>query len=423
MPVYVIILIMTKILILGGGFGGIRCALDLEKKLKHEAEIILIDKNSYHLFIPAIYEVASAYGIKKDPFAVQLRKTVCIPYSDILEDKKIKFLQADIAEINLNLKTVTTRGDHTLEYDYLVLGIGSEVNDYGIPGVTEYANQFKSLDDAIFINQKLEELSEQFTTGNRTEPFSFLICGGGFTGIELAAELGCCSGVIKKRCRLKGRCSTITIFEAGPKILPSISEKERKSTKERLTKLGIMIMENSPIEEVGANFVKLKSGQKLQGDLIVWTAGIKPSRLIGKIGGLPLAPSGKIMVEDDLRVKGFKNIFALGDAIEFKDPKVQKPVPALAYVAAKQGRIISKNISNSIKNKKLLTYKPFYSIFILPTGGKYALVHLFDGPIIKGFVGWILRLMVDVGYFLTILSPYKAFKLYFDEMTIFLKND
>lgn len=414
---------MVRILILGGGFGGIRCALDLERKLKGEAEITLVDRNNYHLFIPAIYEVASAYGIKKDAFAVQLRKTVCIPYSDIFEGKKIKFLAGEIADVNLTSKKVVTRGGYVLEYDHLVIGLGSEVYDHNIPGVKEYAYQFKNLDDALFINQKLEELSEQFISNQRTEPFSFIICGGGFTGVELAAELGCCSGAIKHRCKLKGRCSTITLFDAGPQILPAISEKERKLVKKRLTNLGVMIMENTGIEEVGSNFIKLKSGQKLEGDLIIWTAGIRANRMLSSIEGLPLTPNGKIIVEDNLRVKGFENVYGIGDNIEFLDPKNQKQIPGLAYIAIGEGKIAAKNINNAVQNKKLKPYMPSYRVYILPVGGKYAIAHLFGGLLVSGFLGWVIRMMVDVQYFLSIVSPVKAFKLYVNEITIFLKND
>ena len=237
---------MVKILILGGGFGGIRCALDLEKKLLNsriESEITLIDRNGYHLFAPSIYEVASALGIKRDPFAIQLKKTVCIPYADIFEGEKINFIEAEISGIDLVNREVTTQGGQNLAYDYLVLGIGGETTDFNIPGVRDYSQQFKNLEDALFINQKLDKLTEGFIDGSRNDPFSFLICGGGFTGVELAAELGCCTQVIKERCRLPhGRCSNITLFEAGPKILPMITEKERDVIRKRLTKLGIVIM-------------------------------------------------------------------------------------------------------------------------------------------------------------------------------------
>lgn len=415
---------MTKILILGGGFGGVRCALDLNKKLKNEdVQISLVDKKAYHLFVPALYEIASAFDIKKDPFAIQLKRTICMPYADIFNETKVNFIQAEIAEINLAHQMVKTAGETVLEYDHLVIAMGSETADYGIPGVSEYAHQFKNLDDAIFINQKLEELSESFIKNGRVEPFSFLICGGGFTGIELAAELGSCTQMIKDKCRLPGRCSNITLFEAGQRILPSISEKERRFIKERLTKLGIILMENSPIEEIGPDYVKLKTGQKLNGDLIVWTAGIKPNQLLRETKGLPLASSNKIIVSETLALPEFKNIYAIGDVAEFMDTKKQRPVPSLAYVAADQGKIVAQNIYNSLKKRKLISYKPYSEVWIIPIGGKFALGHLWGGVLMKGFLGWLLRELVDLRYLLSIFSLNKALEVFFNEITIFTKND
>lgn len=414
---------MIRILILGGGFGGVRTALDLEKKLKGEAEITLIDRNSYHLFVPAIYEVASAYGIKKDPFAIQLKRTVCMPYADIFSGKKINFVEAEISDINLAHKMVGTMGGHVFEYDYLVFALGSETADYNIPGVSDYAHQFKNLGDSLFINRKLEELSDQFRRGERTEPFSFLIGGGGFTGIELAAELGCCAKVIKEKCKLRGRCSSITIFEAGPQILPAITEQERQYIKNRLTKLGIILMENAPIEEIGSDYIKLKTGQKVSGDLVIWTAGTKPNRLLNSVADLPLAANGKIKVNNDLSAAGLENIFALGDNVDFIDPKTQKSIPSFAYVTAEQGKVLARNIIAKIKNKKLISYKPFYDVWIIPIGGKFALARLWWGMHIKGFPGWIIRELVDFRYLLSIFSLNKALEVFFSEITIFSKND
>ena len=414
---------MTKILILGGGFGGIRCALDLNKKFKKEAEITLIDRNGYHLFIPALYEVASAYGLKKDAFSVQLRRTICMPYEDIFGKTNINFVQAEVTKIDLDRKKVVTGGEMSLDYDYLIIAIGSETADYGIPGVKEYAHQFKSLEGALFINQKLEEISEQFLKKYRTEPFSFLVCGGGFTGIELAAELGCCTKVIKEKCKIKGRCSNITLFEAGPKILPAISEKERELIKNRLTKLGIILMENSPIEEIGPDYVKLKTSHSVKGDLIVWTAGIKPAEFLKLIPGLPTGNTGRIRVDNFLRVESYNNVYAIGDAIEFIDSKNQKPIPAFAYIAIDQGKITAQNIYNSVKNKKIKQYNPLYNIWIIPIGGKYALAHLWNRILIRGFWGWVIRELVDLRYLLSIFSLNKALDIFFNDITIFSKND
>ena len=416
---------MVKILILGGGFGGIRCALDLERRLSiglanNEIEITLLDKNGHHLFVPALYEVASAYNLEKDPFAVKIKKTICIPYADIFERKKINYIQAEIAGVDLENKKIITRGGNELAYDYLVFALGSQTTNFGIPGVAEYAYQFKGLDDALMINEKINSLLEEISKGKRTVPVRVLIVGAGLTGIELGAEISCCMKNIARKCRLGPGCTMITLFEAGPKILPMASEQERKIIKDRLTRLNIMIMENSQIEEVELDRVKLKDGRTIHGDMIVWTAGIEANRALREIKNLKLDAKGKIAVNENLTAEGYQNVFAIGDNAGFIDTTVHKPVPAMAFVAGAEGKIAAQNISNMIKNKP---YRPFYDLWVAPVGGKFSLAHLWWGIRIKGFWGWIVRELVDLKYLLSILPIKKAIRIFWEETTVFTKND
>lgn len=413
---------MVKILILGGGFGGIRAALDLEKNLKDEAQITLIDKNGYHLFLPALYEVASAYNIKKDLFAVRLKKSISIPFHDIFEGKNIEFVQDEITGADLKAKKVFADA-RVFEYDYLMIALGSQTNDFGIPGVKEYAYQFKSVEDALMVNKRMDKLINDFAEGKHASTIKIFICGGGFTGVELAAELACCAKKIAKVCKIKHRCYSLTLFEAGPKILPMIPDEKREHLLERLTKLGVAVMENSPIEEVGSDFIKLKNGQRMDGDIIIWTAGIKANELLKKIPGLELSASGKMLTDAYLRLKGHDNIMGVGDNVEFIDPKTQKPVPALAYVANDQGKVAAKNLINTIRGKSLKPYRPFYSVWVAPAGGKFAIAHLWGGIHVAGFFGWLIRELIDLRYMLSILPPGKAVSLMWQEVTLFTKND
>src|SRR3989344_6671938 len=259
---------MVKILILGGGFGGIRAALDLNKKLKNkilagQIEITLIDKKGYHLFVPALYEVASAYGLKKDPFAVRLKKTICIPYSDIFSAKKVNFIQAEIFNIDLENKKVATRGGEILGYDYLVIALGGQVADFGILGVKEYAFQFKNLEDGLLLNQKIDELTKEVAAGQRERLIRVTVIGAGFTGIEVVAELACCVKKLSKARGIKGRCERMMLLEAGPKILPTVSDYERNIILRRLTHLGVEVVEEAAAEEVDSDYIKLKNGKRL----------------------------------------------------------------------------------------------------------------------------------------------------------------
>lgn len=418
---------MKKILILGGGFGGIRTALDLDKRLRGRVEITLLDKNSYHLFTPSLYEVASAYGTNPpaggDPFAVKLRKTVCVPYREIFTGKSINFIQTEISAVDLKLKSVKTSGGEILVYDYLVIGLGSQTADFGIPGVSEYAYKFKSIEDALAINAKIEKLIKKMTSGEKMDSLKILIGGAGFSGIEFAAEI---SGCVKKMClnnKVKTINATMILIESGHKILPMVSDKEREIISKHLTKLGVILMEGSPIAEIGDGFVKLRNGQSMEGDMVVWTAGIKANDFLKSIDGLLLTDKGKIIVDENLQVKEWKNVFAVGDNQEFIDPKTQKPVPGMAYTSIEQGKVVARNIFNILNDKNLRKYKPAYAVWVAPVGGKFALAKLGYGLHVDGFVGWVVRELVDLRYLISILSFSKAITLFGQEIVMFAKND
>ncbi len=414
---------MSKIVIVGGGFGGVRAALDLEKKLGDRAEITLIDRNGYHLFAPALYEVASAFGIAKDRFSVSLRKTVSVPYQDIFEGKKISFVQAEVSKISLNEKILATKSDASYSFDYLVLALGSQTADFNISGVKEYAFQFKTIEDAILLNHHLTMLFEKASRGNQELPIRLVIGGGGFTGVELAAEIACTVKHLTQRYQIKNGHSIITLVEAGPKILPQISDAERNTIIQRLTHLGVAIKTNAAIEEAASDSLKLKNGHSLPYHMLAWTAGVRPNDFLKTISDLDLTANSKVVVDEHLNTTRYPHVFAVGDIVEFIDHATQRPEPALGYVAVQHGQLVAANIVRSIANKELKSHKPFYSLWIAPVGGKYAVAHLWGGISIKGFMGWVIRELVDLKYFVSILSFKKAFRLLREEVEIFVKND
>ena len=414
---------MKRVVILGGGFGGVRCALDLERSLGGEASITLIDRNGYHLFTPALYEVAAACQTAADPFALELRKTVAIPYGEIFTDSSIELIQAQIASADMDQKHVALDSGARIDFDYLVLALGSQVADFGIPGVYEYAHQFKTTDDGVAVNQKLETLFSGAAGGTVPLPIKILVIGAGFAGVELAAELVSCSRVLQAEYDLPKRSFSVSLFEAGPHILPMIEEKERREIGKRLTHLGVIIMENSVIEAVYSDAVKLKTGQTISGNAVIWTAGVQANKLAAAIHGLILTPRGKVIVDEYLRVKNGDMVFALGDIAEQIDPKTQKPVPGLAYVAQAQGSVVAHNIRAHMRGKKLRAYIPEYRSWIAPLGGKFAVAHIGNTATVSGRMGWLARNLVDLRYFLSILPMKKALNLFRKDIMLFSKND
>lgn len=430
---------MTNILILGAGFGGIGAALKLEKKLKSskDLKITLIDRSNFHLFTPSLYEVATIYGLIEDNFAKYLRGSVAIPINEILENKKVDFIQAEIKEINLKEKFVLTGGEAKLDFDYLIIALGGETEFYGIPGIQDYAFNFKSIEDAIAVYRKIREIYDSYQKGER-DNIKINIIGGGFTGVELSAELGCCVGNIIEDCNLDKKCTMINLIEAGPTILPAVSEKARKKIENRLKTEMVQIQTNSPVSEVGSNYIKIKDKAELiKSDLTIWAGGIRSSKLLENLGpsptgqsdglGLKLTKKGSIEVNGFLQVKNSDGsindkIFAIGDNATFIDPSNQKPVPAMAYTAYDQSLIVAKNIVDHLNNHKLSLYKPFYDIWIAPVGGKWAYFY-YKGLNITGFIGYLLKQAVDLRHFLRILPLNKALALFFKDLVIFTKND
>ncbi|HEY4506950.1 MAG TPA: FAD-dependent oxidoreductase [Candidatus Paceibacterota bacterium] len=418
---------MNKILILGGGFGGVRAALDLEKKFKwgKDVEISIIDKNESQTFSPALYEVASVYGIDhQHPYHTKIRGMVSIPYDKIFKNKKIKFVQAEIRHIDLAARHAVTSSGLVVGFDYLIIAMGSTVSTFGIPGADEYALKFKTIEDALMVSDKIQELYTQVAQSKRSLPVRILIGGAGFNGVELAAELSNCTGHVAHRQGIVQKtCSSITLFESGQKILPHILDKGRKIIEERLKKLGVTILNNSLIEEVGPDYVRTKKGDRIEGDIIIWSGGVKAIDLFKSIVGLKVDERGHILVNDFLQVEGYKNIFGVGDNIVFVDPKTSKPTPQMAFLAIEQGRVAAENITILMSGVHLLKkYKPAYNVWIAPVGGKYAVTYM-GGLTFYGFIGYILRELADLRYFLSVLPLVQATRLFFAEIRAFSRND
>ncbi|MBI2057768.1 MAG: NAD(P)/FAD-dependent oxidoreductase [Candidatus Yanofskybacteria bacterium] len=415
---------MVDILIIGGGFGGVRTALDLDKKLSSkEATITLIDRNNYHLFLPSLYEIASSFGLDLKKDEVRLKKTIAIPFGEIFEDTKVNFVQAEIVSVDLNKKEVWSKGEKSFRYDYLVLALGAETETFGTVGVLEYAYKFKSVEEAVFLNKKINEKYKEAERGERPLPVRFIIVGAGFNGIELAGELACCTKKIAEVCKLKNKCTEIKLIEAAPQILPVVYDKERVIIRERLEKLGVEVLENSPIEQVGPDFVQIKDGPRLNADFIIWTAGIRASSFLKNISGLKLDERGKMTVNEFMQSIDRPEVFGIGDNTILLDPSTSKPMPALAYVAVDQGKVAAENILRALKNKQPEKYRPFYGVWIAPVGGKFAVAHLGRNLTVSGFWGWILRGLVDFRYMWSILPLSKAMSLTAEDVSVFTKND
>lgn len=414
---------MKHIVIIGGGFGGIRCALDIVRGRGEDFKVTVIDRSASHIFTPALYEVASAYPRAEGKYSLKLRQCVSVLYSKIFENRKVSHIVGEVVSVDISEKIIYIQDKGGLPYDYCVISAGNQATDFGTLGVSEHAYFFKTIDDSLSVNNRIHELFDEYRKGLRDKPLQILVVGAGFTGVELASELASCLYKLGKRYGLGRNFFSIMLFEAAPQMLPMLSAKERLTISSRLTKIGVGVSEHSPIESVSEGHIKLVDGHTAKGDMIIWTAGTKPNQLLSKIPNLPLTDHGRVSVNENLQVQGVPSLYAVGDAIEFIDSKTQQPVPALAYMAIDQAKVVAFNIKRAITGKTLKIYNPKSQIWIAPVGGKFAVAHLSSSITISGIAGWVIRYLTDLKYFASILPFSRAVKLLKKDIILFSSND
>ncbi len=397
----------STIAILGAGFGGVRCALTLERLLRKAGfshRIVLIDKNRYHTFIPAIYEVASAApGVSEDA----LYSRVNILIKNLIAGRRIEFVKAEVSSIKLRSRYLALADGNGIDFDYLVIALGSQANFYHIKGLDEHSINLKNFVSAINIRRAVKLADEM--------PSSIIIGGGGTTGVELGAELSTC---------FKDVCPEITIVHGQDRILPSFPENISELATKRLLALGVKLKLGHRVKEVHASSVTLDNGEKLPFDVLFWTGGIAPHRLIEKLPAQK--EEGFLKVSTCLEIlskKGqpYEYVFALGDATIVYDDK-GKLVPWTAQKAIDEGEQVAQNIVRILSGSKANVCIPQTVRFIIPIGGKWAIVKL-NGVVYAGFFGWVLKNLVELRYLASILPWHKAFFKWIRAVITFSRND
>lgn len=374
-------MLKKNIVILGGGFGGLRAALDLEKKLRQDQryEIILIDQNTFHLYHASLYKVATG---EMSP------RCVLIPFHRILDGKNIKFINGTITTLDPAKKIVRINTGEEIPYWKLVFALGADTEDFGIPGVPEFGLVLQSIADADRIRQRLGRCAV-----TKEGTVNVVVGGGGFTGVEIAGELSSYRG-----CPIK-----ITIVEAAPRILPSLPEIISKTVAKRLNFLGVKILTSSPIQKVESSAITLAQGHTLPYDVLIWTAGVRGSRFLDpRVFSLDKRKSLK--VDKYLRVKGFEDIFAIGDSastgVAWTKPKAEK-----------DGKIAAGNIVAAAQGGKMKEFQDFQPFFIIPTGKNWAIAKI-GKLIFWGRLASILKDLALLYYLLTILPLGKALQMW-----------
>ncbi len=373
-----------RVVILGGGFGGLTAAKELAKC----ANVTVVDRHNFQTFLPLLYQVASA-GLAADHVAHPIRGA--------LRKSGVQFRMGSPISVDHKNNTVKLDSSEVLEFDHLIVALGSATTDFGIKGVTEHALGMKSVYEAITIRAEVMRRFEDLCRFDDETILSIAIVGGGPTGVEMAgafAEL--VRGPLKNDQSHAAEHIDIYLIEAGPRILPSFSPTLSARAQRDLEKLGVKVLTNTSVKEVKASAIETKSGEIIPAEVTIWAAGVMGEPSAAKLN-LPITDS-RIAVDVSLQVANYKNIWAIGDISGYKD-KNDCFLPMVAPVALQQGRFIAAQINRLIAGEALKPFKYRDKGSMATIGRHKAIVEVGKFKVV-GIPAWYAWLFLHIFYLL-----------------------
>ena len=338
-----------RVLILGGGFAGVGAA---QKLADAKAEVVLVDRHDYHTFQPLLYQLASG-----------LLETTAVGHSlrDLVERQENTTVhQATVTGIDLDAREVSFDGLAPIGYDYLVFGLGAEVNFFGTEGAAEHAFPMYTLPHAVRLK---DHLLERWEAADRDRSLvddgalNIVVVGGGPTGVETAGAIAELyrADFAKDYPTLPQEQARVILVEAGPEVFAMFKPKLRAYTTKALADRTVEVMTGEVVASVAPTRVKLKSGNELQAHTLVWGAGLRGNPLVQTLG-LELQRGNRIAVGPDLALPSHPEVYVLGDAAAIADAKTEQVLPQLGSVALQSGEHAGDTIARRIAGKKS---KPF----------------------------------------------------------------
>jgi NADH:ubiquinone reductase (H+-translocating) len=373
-----------KVVILGGGFGGLAAARALYK----DADVTVVDRHNYQTFLPLLYQVSTA-GLAADHVAYPIRGA--------LRKTSVKFRMASPINIDHRNKEVKLDSSEILKFDHLIVALGSVTADFGIPGVKEFALGMKSVSEALTIRAEIMRRFEDLCRFEDDTKFSVTVIGGGPTGVEMAGAIAeLIRGPLKSDQAQVAKNISVTLVEAGPRLLPPFAPSLSARTKKDLEKLGVKVLLNTAVKELAHRKIFLKDGTSLQSEITIWAAGVKGSDAMKDLN-LPVE-ANRVAVEPTMQVKNYPNLWALGDIAGAKG-KDGSTLPMVAPVAIQQGKFIAKQIKRISLNKQLEHFKYLDKGSMATIGRNKAVVQVrwfkLAGPL-----AWLVWLWLHLFYLL-----------------------
>jgi NADH:ubiquinone reductase (H+-translocating) len=390
-----------KVVILGAGYGGLITSKKVEKLLKAgEADITLINKHDYHYITTQLHK--TGVGTASDD-------RITLHILDLIDHHKIDFKKGTISSINLPEQNVRLETGEEIPYDYLLIALGFGVETFGIPGIKEHAFEIRSFRSTKKIFHHIQKQLVAYKEDLDPSRINFAVAGAGFTGIEMLGELVDGLPALCEATGVPFEKTRIISIEASPTLLPGFEKEAIDFSTDLLMQQGVELITSTKIQEYDGIHIKIDSGEAVPARTLIWSCGVKGNDLINEIG-IPTVRN-KIVVDKDLRVPGFNNVFCIGDSSMFMKDEITA-LPPTAQVAIQQALVVGENIVSAIRGEKLKTFEYHHKGTVASIGDKAAVGKV--GKItIKGGFAALMKQVIEMRYLFVLGGPTLVFKQFF----------
>jgi NADH dehydrogenase len=374
------------VVIVGAGFGGLRAARVLRRT---PVRVVLLDRHNYHLFQPLLYQVATA-GLEPSDIARPVRAI-------LRGQPRFEFRMTEVTGLDGSGRRVLTT-DGPVPYDFLILALGGETNYFGMANIQQRAFGLKDTNDAVTIRNQVLRCFERAVLESDPERrralLTFVIVGGGPTGVEMAGALSELTRLVlgKDYPGFRPQDVRIELLEATDRLLATMPERLSAAAARTLLRKQVNVRFGAVVEDYEGDHVRLRGGDLIPAGTLIWAAGVRAAAIAGRLG-LPTARQGRIAVDPTLRVTGWNDVYAIGDAAYLEHDG--QPLPMLAPVALQMAETAATNVARRVRGKAALVFR-YRDPGTLATIGRNAAVAYIRGIMFTGFVAWVVWLVVHI---------------------------
>jgi NADH:ubiquinone reductase (H+-translocating) len=382
-----------KVVILGAGYGGLTTSKKLAKLLNAgEAEVTLINKHDYHYITTQLHK--TGVGTASDD-------RITLNIADLIDHNKIDFKKGKISSVNLFDQLVRLDSGEEVHYDYLLISLGFGVQTFGIPGIKEHAFEIRSFRSTKKIYHHIQKQLLAYKEDQDPSRINFAVAGAGFTGIEMIGELVEGLPAICEATGVPYEKTRIISVEASPTLLPGFEQEAIDYSRDLLKQQGVEILTSTKIQKYDGVHISIENGVDIPTRTLIWSCGVKGNDLIDELG-IPNIQS-RIVVDKDLRVPGFKNVFCIGDSSMFmKDENTA--YPPTAQIAIQQALVCGDNIVSAIRGQQLKSFEYHHKGSVASIGDRAA-VGKIGKFTIKGAFAAVMKQVIEMRYLFTLGGP------------------